>query len=839
MEYGCDATKTSISNKRFTVKQGMKKDTSTLWIAALAFGTASQIAQALLLREFMSVFQGNELSIGIVLGSWLAWVGIGSRLGALRVCARWSAATRLLAGAATTVVLLPGTVTLIRISRVFFDAAPGMHPSLPALSGAAGLLPAPLCLLFGAQFVWLAEIWRERHQNEASAGKAYAGEAAGNMLGGLAFTFALVHLLNPLASAVLASVPLLAALALIRRRPARGAWVLGLLAVALIPFLGHLDRLASRLHWQRFLPDYRLLDTTPSRHGVITIAQNQDQISVFQSGTLVFASAGPATPQPGFEQQDASALAHLAMTQHQQPQRVLLIGGGLSGTLAAMLKHPVAHIDYVELDPALAVAVTPYLPPAMLTALADPRVTIRHGDGRLFMKTAQDRYDLIVVDVPDPVTTALNRFYTREFFSEAHARLSPEGALVISAASTPDLRGMGIAHRNATLYHTLRAVFPQVEAAGERMLVLVGGREQAAISMASDVLQNRYQTRAITGDAFSEARLAALLREPQRSRINWHVRRHGRSPTAHRERPPPPPLIPKSAEALARAEADWPPVAARRFINTDLKPVAVYYTLMFWDETTGGSTQALWRHLLHARPTWLAAPVILALAINLLLRGRARHPSHSALGLRFPVLTAVFTTGFSTMALQMALIFAFQSVYGFVYEMIALIVAVFMGGLALGAYTVQRHVVNKTSLRKLAAVQIVTALLAVLIALAVRQASALASPNVLLVVFFGLTFAAGLINGIDFPLATGCCIALDRHANRSTSAVYGMELLGACLGAILTGVLVVPLWGIIACGWLAAAANGAAGIMLWTWGNVTLDKRSPSKRNDNESTRFS
>ena len=36
------------------------------------------------------------------------------------------------------------------------------------------------------------------------------------------------------------------------------------------------------------------------------------------------------------------------------------------------------------------------------------------SDGRLFGRSEQ-RYDVVIVDVPDPSTSQINRFYTREF----------------------------------------------------------------------------------------------------------------------------------------------------------------------------------------------------------------------------------------------------------------------------------------------------------------------------------------------------------------------------------------------------------------------------------------
>jgi hypothetical protein len=52
-----------------------------LRISAFMLGSTTIIAQILLLREFLTVFNGNELVIGVVLANWMVLTGIGAYLG--------------------------------------------------------------------------------------------------------------------------------------------------------------------------------------------------------------------------------------------------------------------------------------------------------------------------------------------------------------------------------------------------------------------------------------------------------------------------------------------------------------------------------------------------------------------------------------------------------------------------------------------------------------------------------------------------------------------------------------------------------------------------------------
>jgi len=805
--------------------------------AILMLGIVSQVAQVLLLRELLMVFHGNELSIGLILAAWMFWVGVGSHLGAI-VIERVNKSLYLLAGSAVGVLLgLPATIMLVRVLRGFFDIPPGAQLSLVEMTVSCFLLMAPACLLLGAQFVFLSRIWRESEQavDTSGAGKTYVGEAAGNMLGGILFTFLLVHYLNAFQSALLVGFFMLAAVYLIIRKTTAAilpsgrldAAILLLMILNVLSFLllENLDHLAYRAQWQYFTPDHELVETRQSKHGAIAVVRRNDQYTFFQSGHLIFSTAGPEAIAPGLEEQEAVEFAHLAMVQHEKPERVLLIGGGLRGVLSEIAKHPVKRVDYIELDEVLTETARPYVSRATLDTLDDPRVRLIHTDGRLFVKTTGQNYDMIIVDIPDPATAALNRYYTREFFTEAEDLLNDDGVLVAGAVSTPDLRGTAVANRNTTIYHTLNSVFCRVLPAGERFMSYFATNEPGQVSLDAAVLQDRYVKRGIDANDFSPEHYQVMLEEGQLRRVNWIVRNHGRSSTAHLEGPAAGPVSPGSLAEQEALEKDLPPVEKRYFINTDLKPIGYYYTLMHWDRLTRPDDDKTLQWPLHIQWWWVLPlcfiPLITVLGLRFGLNGAGKNagavhnysPEKKA-DTNFAILFAVFTTGFSTMALQIALLFSFQSIYGFIYETVGLIVAMFMCGLALGASMTNRHVKNKTNINTLAGVQLIIALLAVLIAVVISRAAAVEYPALIFMFFSILTFSAGLINGVDFPLSLACYMDLNRQAERTAGSVYGVELFGACTGAVLASAFVAPVLGIIACCLFAGIANFTAFVVL-------------------------
>jgi spermidine synthase len=296
------------------------------------------------------------------------------------------------------------------------------------------------------------------------------------------------------------------------------------------------------------------------------------------------------------------------------------------------------------------------------------------------------------------------------------------------------------------------------------------------------------------------------------------LRRHGRSPTAHFEPPPAPPLRPPPVEEQVLAERDWPAVHAPTFINSDFRPIGYFHSLLLWGDLTRSEQAEQLAGLMRVQPTWIAWPVAGVLALVLLLRlfGKSKTLPPER---RLAVGLAVFSTGLATMAMQIALLFAFQSQYGFVYEMIGLIVALFMAGLATGTALAQRWIPDLSSLVILARVQGIIALFALAIALLLPVSSLLPGGVSVFVFFATLTFLSGVLNGVDFPLATEAFRAINRRAEKSAGLVYGIELAGACIGAALASALVAPIMGIVACCVLAAIANGSA------WAALMMTRR--------------
>ncbi|MBU8933899.1 MAG: polyamine aminopropyltransferase [candidate division Zixibacteria bacterium] len=149
-------------------------------------------------------------------------------------------------------------------------------------------------------------------------------------------------------------------------------------------------------------------------------------------------------------------LAHVPLFAHPSPKEVLIIGGGDCGALTEVMKHPeVAHGTMCELDEKV-VEVSKRHFPYLTKGLDDPRAKVLFQDGKVFVEDAKQRYDVILLDLSDPVGPAADLFQ-KPFHQRAFDCLNDDGIMVAQSES-PYYNPKTV----RALYANLREVFPIV-----------------------------------------------------------------------------------------------------------------------------------------------------------------------------------------------------------------------------------------------------------------------------------------------------------------------------------------------------------------------------------------
>jgi spermidine synthase len=522
-----------------------RRQRRVLCFAVSSLGASAVVAQLTLMRELLGAFSGNELIFGIVLGNWMLLTGLGSYLG--KTASRLVFPVAVLVAAQTAVALLPvADVFLLRTVRdVVFDR--GAEVGVTETVVSCFVLLAPYCLVIGYLLTLATGILSSADRPDG-IGQVYFLDNLGGIGGGLVFGFLLVPWLNHFQILCLSAMLNLLVAGLtawtFRRRVLLGLTTATAVGLAGGMLAWDLDRVSAQIQF----PGQRIVFRGNSPYGSLTVTESSGQYNFIENGVMLFATHNI---------EDVEQAVHFAMAQRPDARRVLLIGGGVGGTAREILKYPGATVDYVELDPLILELGRKYLP----ASLADPRIRVINADGRLFLRqrqggtgilpvlpghrlearaTEQTAYDVAIVDVPDPSTSQINRFYTQEFLHELRGRMSSEGVVSLSLGCYEDHVSDELARLIAVAHKTLRQEFRNV-------LMIPAGR---IVLLASD--------------------------GPLTTRIADRLEAHGiRTRLLHR-RFLDDLLAPLRMADLRRAISESAPV------NRDFSPILYYYHLRYW-----------------------------------------------------------------------------------------------------------------------------------------------------------------------------------------------------------------------------------------------------------------
>ena len=415
-------------------------------LAVGALGVSCVMTQLALMRELLGAFSGNELVLGVVLGNWLLLMGLGAWLG--RVSDKFRKPLAVLVRLQILVAVLPLLqVFLLRTLRnVVFIRGAAVGVSETVIS--AFILLLPYCLVAGFALT-LACSLLAREAGASGIGRVYVADSLGSIGGGILFSFVLVRFLDHAAILVYPAVLNLLVAGAMGFRTGR-KWLstmAGVLAVAVMAAAVLVDLDGVSTAWQ--YPRQHIVARANSPYGKLLVTESDGQFDFIENGIPLTSTR---------DDQHVEETVHYAMAQRPNARQVLLVAGGISGTAKEILKYHVRRVDYVELDPMILEFGRKYLP----ENLADDRINVVNADGRRFVRQTGEKYDVVIVDVPEPATAQLNRFFTVEFLAEAKRTLAPDGVVSFSLGHYENYVSPELARMLASACRSLKPSFTNV-----------------------------------------------------------------------------------------------------------------------------------------------------------------------------------------------------------------------------------------------------------------------------------------------------------------------------------------------------------------------------------------
>ncbi|HVO66741.1 MAG TPA: hypothetical protein VMT12_09685 [Syntrophales bacterium] len=700
-------------------------------ISLLSIGLISILGQVVLLRELNVSFYGVELIYLLALGIWLFWTAAGALIGRRF---HFPSLNQIAVLFIIFGIALPLDIAFIRSSRLLFGGVPGAYLSFPQQLITVVISVLPAGLLSGLLFQWAAKAYMSTGRTLAVA---YAIESAGGLIGGLLSTLFLIWgLQNCSIAFVCALASVITPIVFLRKigtSPLR--WTATVLACIFLVLLWETSLLDRQMTiWNH--PN--LLESIDSPYGRISVTKLHNQISVFENDALAFETEGT----------DAEYFCHLAALQHPNPKHVLILGGGIEGTVREIEQYAPKRIDYVELNPIMLNLVTQFLPDNIRKSLGEPNVHITFADPRQYLKNS-GMYDLILIGMPEPTSGQANRFYTREFFAQCAAKLNPGGILGFRLRTAENLWTLPLTRRTASIYNALLAVFPEVLFLPGTTNIVTASREP--LPRTPEVMSHRLQDRKIVARLISPNYIRYLFTNDRFFEIR----------------------------NLLKREAALP--------NTDIRPVCYQYAFIIWLSKFYPRLALVDLSSIMDRG-FLKPPLSFLLWVSL--------PLTFLISRFFPACRRgllVAVAGFLGMVLETILILYYQVKHGVLYQDIGLLLMSFMAGLALGAMTIDRVVVRMIDSQKLlrwygVGLIIGFCLLCAVVATKVTQSTTagLAQTSWL------LALAGFLVAGI-FAYASLYGI---KDQKSIVSSLYSADLIGGCIGSLFGSLILIPLAGL-------------------------------------------
>ncbi len=739
-------------------------------IAILIMGFSGLTAEVVVLREFLIIFSGNEFSIGIILANWLILEAFGSFFLGRKIEKYQNKFEAFIVVTILFSISLFTAIYQIRILKNTLGLSIGEVIGFYPMLYSSFLILSPVSILHGALFTFSCEIYSISSSPAFySPGKVYAYETLGSILGGFVSTYLFIPYTNSFQISIWISlINFIICLALIVPCRKIGLFQKTILVALCIfisfsiylIFTGRTERIhkySIRKQWK----NQNILHYQNSRYGNICVVENEGQYIFFEDGVSSLITPVPDIP-------FIEEIVHFPSLSHPRPTRLLILSGGAGGMINEALKYPtIEKIEYAELDPLLINLIRRFPTPLTEYELNDRRVNIRYIDGRLLLKSTQDKYDLILVGITEPSNLQTNRFFTREFFLLAKERLDKKGIIAIGLPGSLTYMNEELKNLNSCIFHTIKSVFTNIRVIpGDGTNIYLSSDSQEILTIDRIKITERLNHYKIKTDVVIPWYIE------QKLHLGWQA------------------WFSKFIEGSSKK------------INSDLVPMGVFYSISHWNALFAPNLRWIFKQFDMINLKTIAPLFAVPFILFFILRVRKSI-------LKVGITLAIITTGFAGMIFDLILIFAFQSIYGYVFSWIGLLVASFMAGATFGAMMLIILMERlKNGLRFFAKIELGIICFSIACpGIIFATYSFLSNPEHFYVsktLFLVLSLISGVLIGSQFPLANKLYLMNSSSLSETAGLIYASDLVGGWFGGIIGAVVLLPVLGLLGTGVVVA-----------------------------------
>ena len=671
----------------------------------ISLGMISLISQTVLLRELLIEVRGNEIVYAVYLSLWLLMIAAGSFIG------KFLLHKNILQKYIITGFLLLSFLVILQFFGIRFFAGlltvvSGEMFELGNVFLLALVVLTPGCLILGALFPLLCSYIKDSPE---PVHKGYVMESIGVILGGILFAILISIFSHITILIVLGIINLVILFTLLRKKYLIVPLIIFLILITVI------EKSFQQFYAEKYKPQELVL-SRDSKYGRIDVAKEHEQFNYYWNGEL-FAH----TDNEFYAQQ----MVNYVMLQNLDARKVLLIGGLLNGFIPEITQYKeIKQIDCLEMDKNI-IALAPL----------HPDVHYIQDDPIHYLRKSAETYDIIFVDVPDPSSLLLNRYYTLQFFELAKKHFSSNSAvLAITLSSGTNFMTPGLVQLNASVWKTFSKIFRYSFIIPSIKNIYIGSEENF---ITNDIKELQLRSKQYQSVWFNDTSIFEQCNQLRIGQIHNAINGMGE-------------------------------------LNTISDPVAYLSTISVWTNILNLN--------INNTMQWMKRHIILLFLISILVilgisfgASKLNRISNSIIDMQ------VFVVSLVNFVMQLVLLNLFQMQYGNVYFMIFLFTSLFMIGLTAG-FVLRKKIRVNVSL-----FYVVNIVLAGLVWLLFH---ALLPGIVYLILNILFAFMEGSI------LAKLLAVKYEKENIESGSTFYFLDSLGSMVGGLVVGVVLFPILGI-------------------------------------------
>ncbi len=454
-------------------------------VVVAASGFAALSAQVVWFRVVAVITEDTVYAFGVTLAAFLAGIGLGAEV-LSRQAARakqlwaWLGAAQVSIGCYLVV-----SPTLFRMLQEHLGSEIGNTWAASALLVPFGLASLTMYLptfLMGATLPLAVQIAARAESDVARAtGRIYACNTVGAIVGVLFAGLVAIPFWGLRGAVVVAALTSGAASLLAYREngkselPSLAGWAkyLFLPGIAVGAFV--LSTGASQPFFRSPPSSKAVVFEREDSIGLVEVFREQSGILTLMSDrTHLWGSTAPRMVQ------SMRLQGYMPLLLHPSPKRVLEVGLGTGVQLGpAAIYDAVEHVQVVEISGAMVKAARHFSAESS-GVLDSPKTNVAIADGRHFLRTSRDLYDVIVLGLFVPYRPSAGYLFTREMYATARARLE-DGGLLVHWLPLDQLSPESL----CSVMVTFLAVFPDAHLWEKGQYVaLIGPKEQFRVDYA-------------------------------------------------------------------------------------------------------------------------------------------------------------------------------------------------------------------------------------------------------------------------------------------------------------------------------------------------------------------